>query len=92
MAAPRRKISKEERQQKDALMSSCNWVVVWVIRRLFDEGGTTDEVAPQFERIQREAGRLCVERAALGEGEMDELRIAGEVIRLISQGGQRWTG
>lgn len=88
MAAPRRKISTEERQQREALMSSCNWVVVWVIRRLFDDGWTTDEVAPQFERIQREAGRLCVERAAAEDGGMDELRVAGEVIRLISKGGK----
>jgi hypothetical protein len=86
MAAPRRKISKEERQRRDELMSSCNWVVVWVIRRLFDEGWTTDEVAPQFERIQREAGRICVEEDAICGNELDELMIAGEVMRLLSLG------
>jgi hypothetical protein len=88
MAAPRRKISKEERQHREALMRSCNWVVVWVIRRLFDEGWTTDEVAPQFERIQREAGRICVEEDAIYGNALDELMIAGEVIRLLSRGGK----
>jgi hypothetical protein len=86
MAAPRRKISKEERQHRGELMSSCNWVVVWVIRRLFDKGWTTDEVAPQFERIQREAGRICVEEDAICGNELDELMIAGKVMRLLSLG------
>jgi hypothetical protein len=86
MAAPRRKISKEERHRRDELMSSCNWVVVWVIRRLFDKGWTTDEVAPQFERIQREAGRICVEEDAICGNELDELMIAGDVMRLLSLG------
>jgi len=86
MAAPRRKISKEERQRRDELMSSCKWVVVWVIRRLFDKGWTTDLVAPQFERIQREAGRLCLEHSAICGNELDELMIAGEVMRLLSLG------
>jgi len=86
MAAPRRKISKEERQHRDELMSSCNWVVVWVIRRLFDLGWTTDEVAPQFERIQREAGRICVKEDAIRGNALDELMIAGEVMRLLSLG------
>lgn len=88
MKAPRRKISKEERHHREALRSSCSWVVVWVIRHLFDKGWTTDKVAPQFERIQRVARRICVEEDAICGNALDELMIAGEVMRLLSRGGK----
>ena len=57
------KISKEERQDRDALMRIVNWVHIIVIRRLFDEGWTNNQVVAAYEKIQREAGKIAIAHA-----------------------------
>lgn len=51
MGRSRRKISKEERKQREALMRVAHWVHVLVIRQLLDEGWTTKQVALSYDRI-----------------------------------------
>lgn len=87
MAAPRRKISKEERKQRDALMRVANWVHVLVIRRLFDEGWTTEQVALAYDKIQRETGRLAIAHAMPNWQYVDQSQVADEVYAKVTRGG-----
>jgi hypothetical protein len=84
MAAPRRKISKEERKGRDALMRVVNWVHVMVIRRLFDEGWTTSQVVLAYEKIQREAGRIAIAHAMPDWHYVDETQVADEVYQSVT--------
>jgi hypothetical protein len=63
MAAPRRKISQAERKDRDALDRVRNLVHVMVIRRLFDDGWTTEKVALAYKQILNEVGRLTIAHA-----------------------------
>ena len=88
MASPRRKISKEERKQRDALMRVHNFVIVLVVRRLFDEGRAPSEVAVMFDRIQQETGRLCLAHAMPDWHYVDESQVAWEVFNCVTEGGE----
>lgn len=89
MAAPRRKISKEERKGRDALMRVANWVHILVIRRLFDEGWTAGQVVAVYDKIQREAGRIAIAHAMPDWHYVDEKQVADEVYAAI-KGGFEW--
>ena len=86
MAAPRRKISKDERKQRDALMRVHNWVVLLVLKRLFDEGNTVGDVSPLFDAIQRETGRITLAHAMPGWQWVDETQVAAEVYDAVHAG------
>lgn len=86
MASQRRKISKEERKQRDALMRVHHWVVVLVLRRLFDAGWDNERVVLAFDRVQHETGRLCLVHAMPDWHWVDEKQVADEVYELITTG------
>lgn len=86
MAAPRRKISKEERKGRDALMRVVNWVHILVIRRLFDEGWTTGQVVAVYDKIQREAGKIAIAHAMPDWHYVDEQQVADEVYQSVTGG------
>lgn len=88
MASPRRKISKEERKQRDALMRVHNFVIVLVIRKLFDSGASNSDVAILFDRIQRETGRLCIAHAMPDWSYVDESQVAWEVFNSVTERGE----
>jgi hypothetical protein len=83
MAAPRRKITPAERKERDASMRVLNWVIVIVIRRLFDDGWTTGQVAVVYEQIQRQAGRIVIARAMPDWQYVDETKVADEVYAAV---------
>ena len=58
--AERRKISAAERKERDALTRVRKLVLVMVIRRLFDDGWTTEQVALAYEHFQRETGGIVI--------------------------------
>jgi hypothetical protein len=89
MAAPRRKISKQERQGRDALMRVVNWVHILVIRRLFDEGWTTADVVAVYAKIQQESGKIAIAHAMPDWHYVDETQVADEVYAAI-KGGFNW--
>lgn len=89
MAAPRRKISKQERQGRDALMRVVNWVHILVIRRLFDEGWSTADVVAVYEKIQQESGKIAIAHAMPDWHYVDEQQVADEVYAAI-KGGFNW--
>jgi hypothetical protein len=84
--AERRKISAAERKERDALMRVLNWVNVLVIRRLFDEGWTNEQVALAFGQIQREAGNRALAHALPGWQYVDENKLADEVYAAVKEG------
>jgi hypothetical protein len=86
MAAPRRKISKEERKGRDALMRVVNWVHILVIRRLFDEGWTTSQVVAAYDKIQREAGKIAIAHAMPDWHYVNETQVADEVYQSVTGG------
>jgi hypothetical protein len=75
MAAPRRKISQAERKDRDALERVRNLVHVMVIRRLFDDGWTTEKVALAYEQILKELGRITIAHAKAKWHRVDETHI-----------------
>ena len=75
MAAPRRKITPAERKDRDAIIRVQNLVHVIVIRRLFDEGWTTEQVALAYEQIQKEIGRITIAHAKPNWHHVDETHI-----------------
>ena len=83
MAAPRRKISKPERKERDALTRVNNLVLVMVIRRLFDDGWTTEQVALAYEQIQQQTGRTLVAQAMPGWQYVDETKVADAVYAAV---------
>lgn len=83
MATQRRKISKAERKERDASMRVLNWVIVIVIRRLFDEGWTTEQVALAYEKIQKETGRIVIAHAMPNWQYVDEMKVADEVYAAV---------
>ena len=86
MATPRRKISQAERKERDASMRVLNWVIVSVIRRLFDEGWTTEQVALAYAQIQNETGRIVVAHANRGWQYVDETKAADDVYAAVTAG------
>lgn len=86
MATPRRKIPKSERKERDALARVNNLVLVMVIRRLFDDGWTTEQVALAYEQIQNETGRIVIALAMPGWQYVDETRVADEVYATVKAG------
>ena len=86
MAAPRRKISKEERKGRDALMRVVNWVHILVIRRLFDEGWTTSQVVAAYDKLQREAGKIAIAHAMPDWHYVNETQVADEVYQSVTGG------
>ena len=86
MAAPRRKISKPERKERDALTRVNNLVLVMVIRRLFDDGWTTEQVALAYAQIQNETGRIVVAHANRGWQYVDETKAADDVYAAVTAG------
>ena len=86
MTGPRRKISAAEHKNRDALMRVVNLVVVLVIRRLFDEGSTTEQVALSFDKVYREAGRISAAQSAPGWQYVDETKVADEVYVAVLAG------
>ena len=83
------KISKEERQDRDALMRIVNWVHIIVIRRLFDEGWTNNQVVASYEKIQREAGKIAIAHAMPDWHYVCEKEVADEVYAAV-KGGFEW--
>ena len=83
------KISKEERQDRDALMRIVNWVHIIVIRRLFDEGWTNNQVVAADEKIQREAGKIAIAHAMPDWHYVCEKEVADEVYAAV-KGGFEW--
>jgi|688.fasta_scaffold1207571_2 hypothetical protein len=75
MASPRRKISQAERKERDALERVRNFILVIVIRRLFDEGWTTEQVALAYGQIQKETGHIVTTQAVRGWHHVDETHI-----------------
>ena len=75
MAAPRRKITPAERKDRDAISRVDNLVHVMVIRRLFDDGWTTEKVALAYEQIQKEIGRITIAHAKPNWHHVDETHI-----------------
>jgi len=75
MAAPRRKITPAERKDRDALDRVHNLVHVMVIRRLFDDGWTTEEVALAYGQIQKEVGRSTIAHAKPNWHHVDETHV-----------------
>lgn len=75
MAAPRRKISQAERKDRDALDRVRNLVHVMVIRRLFDDGWTTEKVALAYKQILNEVGRLTIAHAKTNWHRVNETHI-----------------
>ena len=86
MATQRRKISQAERKERDASMRVLNWVIVIVIRRLFDEGWTTEQVALAYAQIQNETGRIVVAHANRGWQYVDETKAADDVYAAVTAG------
>lgn len=84
-----RKISKAERQVRDALMRVVNWVHILVIRRLFDEGWTTEQVVLVYDKIQREAGKIVIAHAMPDWHYVDEKLVSDEVYAAV-KGGYEW--
>lgn len=91
MASPRRKISKDERKGRDALMRVVNWVHILVIRRLFDEGCSTADVVAIYDKIQQESGKIAIAMAMPDWHYVDETQVAEEVYAAI-KGGFSWRG
>jgi|GEM_PF-4231512 len=87
MGAQRRKISQQERKERDALMRVVNWVTVTIIRRLFDDGWTTEEVALQFVKIQKEIGNRAGAASTLNWNYVDDAKLADEVYAAFRAGG-----
>jgi hypothetical protein len=85
MANARRKISKAGRQERDALMRVINWVHILVIKRLFDEGRSTSEVALLYDSLQREAGRIAIAHAMPDWHYVDEKQVAEMVYQSITK-------
>jgi hypothetical protein len=85
MAAPRRKISKQERKGRDALMRVVNWVHILVIKRLFDEGRSNSEVALLYDSLQREAGRIAIAHAMPDWHYVDETQVAELVYQSLTK-------
>lgn len=83
------KISKAERQGRDALMRIVNWVHIIVIRRLFDEGWTTDQVVAAYDKIQSETGKIAIAHAMPDWHYVDEKQVADEVYAAV-KGGYEW--
>jgi len=86
MASPRRKISQAERKERDALTRVINLVYVMVIRRLFDDGWTTEQVALAYEQIQNETGRIVIAYAMPDWKYVDETKAADEVYAAVKKG------
>ena len=84
-----RKISPEERQGRDALMRIVNWVHIIVIRRLFDEGWTTDQVVAAYDKIQSETGKIAIALAMPDWHYVCEKQVADEVYAAV-KGGYEW--
>ena len=83
------KISKAERQGRDALMRIVNWVHIIVIRRLFDEGWTTDQVVAAYDKIQSETGKIAIALAMPDWHYVCETQVADEVYAAV-KGGYEW--
>jgi len=83
------KISAEERQGRDALMRIINWTHIIVIRRLFDEGWTTDQVVAAYDKIQCEAGKIAIALAMPDWHYVCEKQVADEVYAAV-KGGFEW--
>lgn len=87
-----RKITKEERQERDALMRVINLVHITVIDRLIKEGWGVQEIAEVYENIQREAGRIAIGAAGQDWNFVDENEVAERVHALVTQDGFRLEG
>jgi hypothetical protein len=87
VGAPRRKISKMQRKDRDAIMRVVNWVHILVIRRLFDEGWTTEQVVVAYETIQAETGRIAIAHAIPDWQYVDEKKVADEVYAAVTANG-----
>lgn len=83
------KISKAERQDRDALMRIVNWVHIIVIRRLFDEGWTTDQVVAAYDKIQSETGKIAIAQAMPDWHYVCEKQVADEVYAAV-KGESEW--
>ena len=83
------KISKAERQGRDALMRVVNWVHIIVIRRLFDEGWTTDQVVAAYDKIQSETGKIAIAHAMPDWHSVCEKQVADEVYAAVKSGYER---
>jgi hypothetical protein len=85
MANARRKITKEERRGRDALMRVVNWVHILVIKRLFDEGKTVSDVALLYDKVQRATGRIAIEHAMPDWHYVDETQVAELVYQSLKE-------
>lgn len=84
-----RRITKAERQERDALMRVINLVHIIVIDRLLKEGWGVREIAEVYENIQREAGRIAIEEAGPDWNFVDENKVAERVHASVAQYGER---
>ncbi len=85
MAAPRKKITAAERKNRDAAERVMNLIQVLVIRRLFDEGWTNENVALAYTNIQNETGRVVLAYAMPGWKYVDETKAAAEVYASVTR-------
>ena len=83
------KISKAEREGRDALMRVVNWVHIIVIRRLFDDGWTTDQVVAAYEKIQSETGKIAIALAMPDWHYVCE-KLVAEWVYAAVKGGYEW--
>ena len=73
--AERRKISAAERKDRDAIIRVRNLVHVMVIRRLFEDGWTTEKVALEYQQIEKEIGRITLAQAKPNWHHVDETHV-----------------
>jgi len=76
MASARRKISKQERKERDALMRVIEWASVLAVKRLFDDREVTAVLLPVFRETLPESVADAAIRGVLAR--IGELRAGGQ--------------
>lgn len=59
----RRKISKEERAERDRLMEYVKWATILCMRRMIEAGWTNSRIAGAYDQMNRDIGNLVVTHA-----------------------------
>jgi hypothetical protein len=67
-------------------MRVINLVLVMVIRRLFDDGWTTEQVALAYGQIQNETGRIAIDNASPDWQYVDDTKVAEAVYAAVKAG------
>ena len=72
-------------QESGCVQRVINLINVFVIRRLFDEGWTNENVALAYTNIQNETGRVVLAHAMPGWKYVDETKAAAEVYASVTR-------